>query len=143
MISIESFFAPGEHKLPVPANGNLLGNVRPLTGDDLKAIIEEHGTAIGAAIDQAGNDLGPGSNKALAFITIIWNLPELQRWIVWYGANLKSHEVDALSEHKELPEACLEVMCATRGDYTDDAFRRFFSEHLSEFSGYVANGGLR
>lgn len=143
MISIQSFFGSSARKRSPALNTNHSGDVRALTGPDMKAIIDAHGPAIGAAIDQKAASFTPDSNRPLTLIDVVWTLPELQRWIVCFGTSLKWQAALEMGECRQLPEACLEVMIATRAEYSDEAFLTFLTEHLSRHSEYVADGGLR
>lgn len=128
---------------PISANDNILGHVRPLTGADLATILDEHGRAIGAALDEAAREHDLTDHPYSAASVVLLGLPELQRWIVWYGSDLKRQEVDTLQEGGSLITACAEVICTTKAEYTVESILELLIDGLREFSDHLARRGSR
>lgn len=123
---------------PASANDNVLGRVRPLTAQDMTAILDEHGPAIGAAIDDAAQHSDLSANPYRALSVVLLELPELQRWIVWYGSDLRRHEVDKLQEGGSLVAACAEVIGTTKAEYTVESVLELLLGKLWSCSQYLA-----
>jgi hypothetical protein len=122
------------------ANDNVLEAARPLTRSDVEVIIDEHGAAIGLAVDQIAAS-GNGTISAFQIIhSVLLRMPELQRTIVWYGSDLKRPVVDVLKEGANLLAACAEVLSITRAEY-DDSIVRFVLLLLREHSTYLNREG--
>ncbi|MBW6523281.1 hypothetical protein KZ810_07185 [Sphingomonas sp. RHCKR47] len=128
---------PERRTVSVSANDNISGNVHPLSAADMAAVIEEHGRDIGATIDRLARESDPADKPYKTFMEVLLALPELQRWVVWYGSDLKRQEVDQIEEGRKLFEACFQVVVSTRAGYSAECIAQVLLDSVREFSNYL------